>query len=227
MFPIRFEHLTHRFGTREVLHDVTAEIPANAITALIGRSGSGKSTLLQTVNGMIVPSEGRVLLFDAPIDYAHIHEVRRPIGYAVQGTGLFPHLTIRDNIAILGRVTNMPAPDIDRRIDHLLQLVGLNTTFLHAYPHELSGGEQQRVGLCRAMLLNPPIFLLDEPFGALDPATRSDIHREVLALQRAEPRTILFVTHDMQEATTLADWIMVMDNGEVQRFDAATRASVA
>lgn len=216
--PIRFDAITHRYGTATVLHEVSAAIPADQITAIIGRSGSGKSTLLQMVNGMVVPTAGRVLLFDAPIDYAHIVDVRRKIGYAVQGTGLFPHLTVRENIAILGRVTGMPDAPCDARITHLMTLVGLRGEFMGKYPHQLSGGEQQRVGLCRAMLLNPPIFVLDEAFGALDPTTRSDIHRELRALQHAEPRTILLVTHDMHEAVTLADNIMVLDQGVVQQF---------
>lgn len=220
MLPISFQNVSHRYDSADILKNITADIPANAITAVIGRSGSGKSTLLKCVNGMVHPTAGHVRVFDAPMNYGDLPQLRRKIGYAVQGTGLFPHMTVRENIALLGRVTKMSSKNMTARVEHLMRLVSLDEFYINKYPHDLSGGEQQRVGLCRAMLLNPPIFLLDEPFGALDPATRSEIHTELLKLQAAEPRTIFFVTHDMQEALSLADNIMVLDHGEMIQFGA-------
>jgi osmoprotectant transport system ATP-binding protein len=176
-------------------------------------SGSGKSTLLQLINGLVQPSQGLVSVFGKAIDYRRLPELRRQIGYAVQGTGLFPHLTVEDNITLLARLAGWDRARIQARAVELMQLVGLPLAYRRRYPHELSGGQQQRVGLCRAMVLNPRIFLLDEPFGALDPITRKDIHREFLRLQALEARTIVLVTHDLSEALKLAQRLMVLDRG--------------
>ncbi len=144
--------------------------------------------------------------------------MRLRIGYMVQGTGLFPHLTIADNISIVARISPIPINSA-QRVNELMALVGLPDSFQRKYPFELSGGEQQRVGICRALFLNPSILLMDEPFGALDPITRQEIQSEILKLQQLQPRTILLVTHDMREAKILADYILVIDKGEVQQFD--------
>ena len=140
----------------------------------------------------------------------------------VQGTGLFPHLTIEDNISIAGKLA-FPKVHSNERINHLMDLVGLPLSLKNKYPFQLSGGEQQRTGVCRALFLNPPLLLMDEPFGALDPITREDIQKEILTVQKNEPRTILLVTHDMREAKKLADNILVIDEGEVQQFDRASQ----
>lgn len=218
MSLIQFKNVSHYYGNEPALKDLTFEIEDQKITAIIGKSGSGKSTLLQIINGLIKPSNGQVVVFGDPLDYSNINKTRLKIGYSVQGTGLFPHMTVYNNIAILGKITNRSKHDIERRIDTLMSFVNLPPNFKTKYPYQLSGGEQQRIGICRAMLLNPPIFLLDEAFAALDPETRNEIHGELLELQKAEPRTIVMVTHDLNEAIKLADNIMFMESGEIKQF---------
>jgi osmoprotectant transport system ATP-binding protein len=218
LIPIKFQNVSHFYGDIPVLESLDFGIDKNIVTAIIGKSGSGKSTLLQIINGLIIPSEGTVHIFGEKLDYNRIHETRLHIGYSVQGTGLFPHITAYDNIYLLAKIAGKPKTDVDKRIDMLLKFVNLDPSFKSKYPYQLSGGEQQRVGICRAMVLNPKIFLLDEAFGALDPTTKFDIHRELLELQKAEPRTIVMVTHDMHEAMKLADKIMFLEKGVIQQY---------
>ncbi|MCC6864872.1 MAG: ATP-binding cassette domain-containing protein [Ignavibacteria bacterium] len=218
MSLIEFKNVSHSYGKCLALNRLSFEIVDNKITAVIGKSGSGKSTLLQVINGLIKPNEGDVIIFGRQLNYKDIYKTRLKIGYSVQGTGLFPHLSVYNNIAILGKITNQSKHNIERRIDTLMSFVNLPPNFKTKYPHQLSGGEQQRVGLCRAMLLNPPVFLLDEAFAALDPHNRAEIHNELLQLQIAEPRTIILVTHDLNEALKLADYIMILDNGVLQQY---------
>lgn len=215
---VNLQHITHYYGKQVALQDVSILFPENKITAVIGRSGSGKSTLIKLINGLIKPTQGNVALNEKPLDYSHIFESRLLMGYVVQATGLFPHLTVYQNISIAGRIKSTSI-NTEIRVKELMEKVSLPATFKSKYPHELSGGEQQRVGICRALFLNPPILLMDEPFGALDPVTRYEIQEEVLRLQRLEPRTILFVTHDMREAAKLADHMLVLEKGIVQQYD--------
>lgn len=218
MSLIQFKNVSHYYGKVPAVKRLSFEIEDQKITAIIGKSGSGKSTLLQLINGLIKPSGGEVYVFGTPLDYSKINKTRLKIGYSVQGTGLFPHMTVYNNIAILGKITYESKHDIERRIDTLMSFVNLPPSFKTKYPYQLSGGEQQRVGICRAMLLSPPIFLLDEAFAALDPETKNEIHNELLEMQAAEPRTIVLVTHDLDEAIKLADNIMFMDAGEIKQF---------
>lgn len=218
MSLIQFKNVSHYYGKVPAVKRLSFEIEDQKITAIIGKSGSGKSTLLQLINGLIKPSEGEVDVFGKPLDYSKINKTRLKIGYSVQGTGLFPHMTVYNNISILGKITYESKHDIERRIDTLMSFVNLPPSFKTKYPYQLSGGEQQRVGICRAMLLSPPIFLLDEAFAALDPETKNEIHNELLEMQAAEPRTIVLVTHDLDEAIKLADNIMFMDAGEIKQF---------
>jgi osmoprotectant transport system ATP-binding protein len=215
---IKFQKVSHYYNNSPALDGVTFSIDDNKITAIIGRSGSGKSTLLQIINGLIKPSKGDVEVFGEPINYSKINETRLKIGYSVQGTGLFPHMTIYNNISLLGKITNQLKHVTEMRVDMLMSLVNLSPGFKTKYPYQLSGGEQQRVGICRAMLLNPPVFLLDEAFGALDPTTKNEIHSELLNLQKVEPRTIVMVTHDLPEAVKLADNIMILEKGVIQQY---------
>jgi osmoprotectant transport system ATP-binding protein len=203
------------YGKEAALRDVTVEFADDVTTAVVGPSGSGKSTLLQLINGLVRPSEGTVYVFDKQIDYGQLPELRRQIGYAVQGTGLFPHLNVEKNITLLARLIGWGKDRIRGRAEELMSLVGLSWDYAVRFPHELSGGQQQRVGLCRAMMLNPPIFLLDEPFGALDPVTRREIHQEFLRLQASEPRTLVLVTHDLHEALKLAQRMIVLHHGRI------------
>lgn len=218
MFPIKFENITHFYGNTKVLDNLNFGIEKNIITVIIGKSGCGKSTLLQIINGLIVPTRGNISVFGNSLDYMKLNKLRLQMGYAVQGTGLFPHLTAYQNIFLLTKIAGKPKEEVDKRIDMLLKFVDLNTAFKHKYPYQLSGGEQQRVGICRAMILNPEIFLLDEPFAALDPTTKSSIHKDLLRLQQAEPRTIVMVTHDIHEALKLADKIIFLEKGIIQQY---------
>jgi osmoprotectant transport system ATP-binding protein len=217
MNPVIFKNVSHFYGQRKVLDRLDLSFDENKITVILGRSGSGKSTLLQMINGLIVPSQGRVEVFGSEIDYNQVHLLRRAVGYSVQGTGLFPHMTVFENIALLPRINNHNIQTILPRIEHLMQLVDLDHRLKDKYPYQLSGGEQQRVGICRAMVLNPRIFILDEAFGALDVMTRNEIHEELLTLQKEEPRTIILVTHDVREAMKLADVLIILEEGKVQQ----------
>jgi osmoprotectant transport system ATP-binding protein len=215
MSQIVLKGVSKSYAKETALRGVNVEFADGVTTAVVGPSGSGKSTLLQMINGLVRPSAGSVHVFDRPIDYGQLPELRRQIGYAVQGTGLFPHLTVESNITLLARLVGWGTDRIHGRAQELMNLVGLSWDYAVRYPHELSGGQQQRVGLCRAMMLNPPIFLLDEPFGALDPVTRQEIHQEFLRLQASEPRTMVLVTHDLREAVKLGQRLLVLDHGRI------------
>jgi len=208
-----------RYSGATALDNVSVEFPEGCITAVIGPSGCGKSTLLKLCNGLVRPDRGRVQVFGEPLDYANLVPVRRRLGYAVQGTGLFPHLSAADNITLLAELENWPRDAINARLEELAALTQVDTSLLDNYPHQLSGGQQQRVGLCRAMMLRPDILLLDEPFAAIDPITRDDIHRQLLDLHRAEPTTAVLVTHDIREALLLAEHIVVMGAGRIASSD--------
>ena len=203
------------FGAVTALDTVSLTVPSGGFTAIVGRSGCGKSTLLKLCNGLEQPDSGTVRLGGQVLDYQRLETTRRNIGYAVQGTGLFPHLDVAANIALLARLSHWSKTDIEERVTALVQLMQLPAEVVSRYPHALSGGQQQRVGLCRAMMLRPPALLLDEPFAAIDPLTRRDIHQHMLQLHAQEPCTTLLVTHDMQEAMLLADTIVVMDAGAI------------
>ena len=218
MYPIQFENITKSFDGREVLHNLSFTIDANKITAIIGKSGSGKSTILKIVNGLVKPSVGKVLIFREPINYTKLSELRLHIGYSVQGTGLFPHMTVLENITLLAKLNGKSSQEIEDRANMLMSFVDLSSDFNNKYPHQLSGGEQQRVGICRAMILKPEMYLLDEAFGALDPTTKNEIHRELLKIQIEEPRTIVFVTHDLREAFKLADIVIIIEKGIIQQI---------
>jgi osmoprotectant transport system ATP-binding protein len=215
MPQIILKGVSKSYGQEVALREVDLEFADGVTTAVVGASGSGKSTLLQLINGLVRPSAGTVHVFGKPIDYGRLPELRRQIGYAVQGTGLFPHLTVEKNITLLATLVGWDGDRIRERAKALMSLVGLPWEYTLRYPHELSGGQQQRVGLCRAMMLNPPLFLLDEPFGALDPVTRQEIHQEFLHLQASEPRTMVLVTHDLREALRLAQRLAVLDRGRI------------
>lgn len=214
---IEFSGVHKRYGPTTVLDGLDLDLSSGRTTALIGESGSGKSTLLQLVNGLLEPDRGSIRVFGAPVPAADRRRFRRRIGYAVQGTGLFPHLRAGANIGLLGRLEGWPAERIARRVAELMTLMDLDPALAERYPHELSGGQQQRVGICRAMLLAPEILLLDEPFSGVDPLTRADIHTRFKALLEVEPATVLLVTHDIQEAVRLASELVVLADGRVLR----------
>lgn len=199
-----------------LLDNIQLEIPTGQTTALIGRSGSGKTTLLRMVNRLALPSQGRVLVEGkATTDWDPIL-LRRSIGYVIQETGLLPHFTAERNIGIVPEISGQPRAAIDARVRELFSLVGLDqTTFATRLPHELSGGQRQRVGLARALAAEPKVLLMDEPFGALDPLTRVEMQDVVRDLLPRVQKTVLLVTHDLDEALYLASNIVLVDAGRI------------
>lgn len=212
---IHLDNISHRFSGQPLFEKLSLGIEAKKITVILGKSGSGKSTLLQIINGLIRPYEGTIYLLGVPLDYENIHQVRLKIGYAVQQVGLFPHLTTIENITLPGVLAGWDKVKKLKRANELMELVNLSADHKDKYPYQLSGGEQQRVGICRTILLNPPFLLLDESFSSLDQDTKQDIHTEVLKLQKAEPRCIVMVTHDQDEALKLGDVQLKFDNGKL------------
>lgn len=215
-------------GDRRVLTDVSLTVRANETLAIVGRSGSGKTTLLRLVNRLLEPDSGQVVVDGRASTAWDPIALRRRTGYVVQEAGLFPHMSVAGNIATVPRLLKWSDAQISARVGELLTMVGLDPqTFRDRWPDELSGGERQRVGLARALAVDPPLLLMDEPFSALDPATRAELHGEFGRLEGARPRTILLVTHDMAEAFALADRIAVLHGGELIACDvpAAIRAS--
>src|SRR5215468_1019132 len=189
---------------REIVSDVTLRIAGGETLVLLGRSGSGKTTLLKLTNGLLIPSRGQVLINQkATTDWDRI-ELRRGIGYVIQEAGLFPHFTVAKNVGLVPTLEGWPRRKIETRVTELLRLVGLDPQeFDGRRPHELSGGQRQRVGVARALAADPPILLMDEPFGALDPVTRAELQHEFSDLSRRLGKTIVFVTHDVREALLL------------------------
>ena len=219
MNPIlSFEGIHLAYGDQQIFSNLNFSVEANTITAILGKSGSGKSTLLQMVNGLVRPDLGTVKVFGETIDYENLVKLRLKIGYAVQGAGLFPHLKVGRNILLPGIISKRPQEQLQKRLSQLLDLVNLPETVKSKYPYELSGGEQQRVGLCRAVLLSPPLVLLDEAFSALDDENKNEIHDQLLAIQKKEQRTIILVTHNRQEAEKLADSIFQIENRTLNKI---------
>jgi osmoprotectant transport system ATP-binding protein len=214
-----FEHVTKRYpGTAAdhggAVEDLSLEVPAGKICVLVGPSGCGKTTSLKMVNRLVEPTSGRVLVGDVDIMTRDVIELRRSIGYVIQQVGLFPHQTIGDNVATVPRLLGWPKGRLRERTDELLTVVGLDAaTYRDRYPNQLSGGERQRVGVARALAADPPIMLMDEPFGAVDPIVRERLQNEFLRLQEDIAKTIIFVTHDIDEAIKMGDLVAVMQVG--------------
>ncbi len=211
----QFTQVSKHFGATAALNSIELQFPAQAISAVVGASGSGKSTLLQHINGLLRPDQGEVQVLGQPLDYADLIPLRRRVGYAVQGIGLFPHLRVFDNISLLARLEGWSGERIKQRVDQLMALVRLDAAHTQRYPHMLSGGQQQRVGLCRALMLRPPLLLLDEPFSGLDPLTRGELQDEVLNLHQREQVAVILVTHDMSEAARLASRVAILRDGRL------------
>lgn len=219
---IRFDNVTKRFpdGT-EALKDVSITIPTHKLTAIIGPSGCGKTTLMRMVNRLETPTNGEIYIDEEPISKRDIVELRRSIGYVIQRIGLIPHMTIAENIALVPELLGWSKPEMEARVNELLEMVDLDPSiFKKRYPLELSGGQQQRVGVSRALASDPNIILMDEPFSALDPISREQLQGELKKLQIKIQKTIVFVTHDMDEALEIADLIIVMRKGEIEQISA-------
>ncbi|MFF1359015.1 ABC transporter ATP-binding protein [Streptomyces sp. NPDC058297] len=218
---IRFEHVTKRYadGTTAV-DDLSFEVNEGELVTLVGPSGCGKTTTMKMVNRLIEPSEGRIFLDGDDISDIDPVQLRRRIGYVIQQVGLFPHKTVLDNTATVPHLLGVKRAKARERAAELLDLVGLDPrTFGDRYPDQLSGGQRQRVGVARALAADPPVLLMDEPFGAVDPVVREHLQNEFLRLQQAVRKTVLFVTHDIEEAVRLGDRIAVYGQGRIEQFD--------
>lgn len=212
----------HADGT-PVLDGLTLTIAPGEVVALLGRSGAGKSTALRLVNRMLLPTGGSVMVDGRDTRSWDPIMLRRRIGYVLQDGGLFPHLSVADNVGLVPRLEGWLQADVDARVRELLGLVGLPPErFASRWPEELSGGQRQRVGVARALAADPPVLLMDEPFGALDPMTRAELQQETAQLQQRLGKTILLVTHDVEEALLLSDRICIIEDGKLQACVAAT-----
>lgn len=217
---IQFKNVSKAYGKKTVLYDFTLNVQNGEFITIIGSSGCGKTTALKMVNGLNLPDKGDVLVNGTSIFKTNLTSLRRNIGYAIQGSGLFPHMDVWANIAYVPNLLNKK----DRRrtikaVERLANLMELDNDMLSRYPEELSGGQQQRVGIARALAASPNILLMDEPFGAVDEITRKILQKEILRIHKEIGITTLFVTHDINEALKLADKVLVMDKGEMLQFD--------
>ena len=217
---IRDVHVS-RGAAGQVLRGLSLEIAAGETVALVGRSGAGKSTALKLINGLIVPDRGDVVIDGRTTRDWNPFDLRRRIGYVLQEIGLFPHMTVADNVAVVPRLLGWEPSRVEARVTEMLRLVGLTPeTYAPRASTELSGGQRQRVGVARALAADPPILLMDEPFGALDPVTRAELHREFRRIQSEVRKTVVIVTHDMAEAFALATRVGVLDAGTIAQIDA-------
>ncbi|HEX6311172.1 MAG TPA: betaine/proline/choline family ABC transporter ATP-binding protein [Acidimicrobiia bacterium] len=214
---IRLESVSKRFPNGTVaVHELTIEVPEGQTCVLVGPSGCGKTTTLKMINRLIEPSSGRIFLDGTDVTHGDPVELRRRMGYVIQQVGLFPHQTIAANVATVPRLLGWDRGTVSRRVDELLDLVGLEPAEYRArYPAQLSGGQRQRVGVARALAADPPVLLMDEPFGAIDPVTRVRLQDEFLRLQEEVRKTIVFVTHDIEEAVKMGDRIAILDVGGI------------
>jgi osmoprotectant transport system ATP-binding protein len=217
---IRFDHVTCAYDRKVAVDDVSLDVPPASFMVIVGPSGCGKTTLLKTVNRLVEPSRGSVAINGVDVRTVNATALRRGIGYVIQQIGLFPHMTVAENVAVVPSLLGWPRERIAQRVHEMLDLVRLPAAqFAARLPAKLSGGQQQRVGIARALAADPDILLMDEPFGALDAIERARLQTEVARLQRRLRRTVLFVTHDVDEALRLADSIVVMREGRVVQHD--------
>jgi osmoprotectant transport system ATP-binding protein len=224
LLMIRLERVTKRYpGGQLAVRELTIEFPTGQLTMLVGPSGCGKTTTLKMINRLIEPTEGRI--FHDEQDVTHVDPValRLRMGYVIQNVGLFPHMSIADNVATVPRLLGWDRKRIQQRVTELLELVGLDPKqFARRYPHQLSGGQRQRVGVARALGADPPVLLMDEPFGAIDRIARERLQNEFLRIQREVRKTVIFVTHDIDEAIKLGDRIAIMNLGRLEQYDTPT-----
>jgi osmoprotectant transport system ATP-binding protein len=217
---IQFQNIVKKYRTKTIINDFSLEVEAGKLVVFIGPSGCGKTTLLKMINKLIQPTTGDIFVNGKKISTMNSIELRRNIGYVIQNTGLFPHMTIKENLELIPKLKGEEPEAIEKKTIELLNLVGLNPKeFLYRYPKELSGGQQQRIGVARAFSTNSDIILMDEPFSALDPVTRSSLQDELFQMQKELNKTIIFVTHDMDEAIKIADKICILKDGEILQYD--------
>ncbi len=213
---IEFSNVSYRLqDSRELIHELNLTIHRGETLVLLGRSGSGKTTTLKLINNLLIPTDGELKVANKATRDWDVIRLRRMIGYVIQETGLFPHFTVARNIGLVPSIENWPKEKIETRVKEMLHLVGLDGQLASRYPKELSGGQRQRVGVARALAADPPILLMDEPFGALDPVTRAELQHEFLALQKRLQKTVVFVTHDLREALLLGTRIALIEEGKL------------
>ncbi len=217
---IEFKNVNKTINGKTILKDINITIEKGELVVFIGPSGCGKTTTIKMINKLLTPTSGEILINGDKVQDKNTIKLRRNMGYVIQQAGLLPHLTIGDNIGLIPSMEKMPKEKIKKKVIELLNLVGLDPDeFLNKYPNELSGGQQQRVGVARALVMDPEVILMDEPFSALDPITKNQLQDEIFNIQQNFKKTIIFVTHDMDEALKLADKICIMGNGCVVQFD--------
>ncbi len=216
---IQMKDLSFSYGTKSILHNFNLSIERGKVYCLVGSSGSGKTTTLRLINGLLTPSSGEVVLEGETLDFSQAEKIRRSMGYSIQGSGLFPHMTLFENLTIIASKQGWTKSKIKQRVQELCELMDLpfEDSFLKKKPREISGGQQQRVGIARALFMNPKIMLMDEPFSALDPITRSELQKEFLSLQHKLQLTIVLVTHDLSEAFSMADEIVLLNQGKIEQ----------
>jgi osmoprotectant transport system ATP-binding protein len=218
---IELEHISKRYDGRPVVDDLSLTVPDGAFCILLGPSGCGKSTTLRMINRLVPFDSGAIRIAGEDIRDVPEEALRRRIGYAIQSIGLFPHWTVEDNIATVPRLLNWPGRRIRDRVTELLELLRLDPeSYRRKYPHQLSGGEQQRIGVARALAADPELLLMDEPFGAVDPITRDALQNEIARVHAATKKTIVFVTHDIEEALRLATVIAILERGRLAQWGA-------
>lgn len=216
---VEFRSATKAYGELRVVDDVSLSIARGEFVTIVGTSGSGKTTLLKMVNGLIEPTSGQVFVNGRGVASSDVIELRRSIGYAIQGSVLFPHMTVEQNVSYVPTLWNRGNRKRTRQaVEKWMGIVGLDPSLLERYPDELSGGQQQRVGIARALAASPDILLMDEPFGAVDEITRVQLQKELRRIHEQTGTTVLFVTHDIREALALATKVLVMDGGRVQQY---------
>ncbi len=208
-----------KYGDVIAIDEISFEVASGDVCIILGPSGCGKSTTLRVINRLIEPTSGNVLIDGQSIERLNPEQLRRHIGYAIQSVGLFPHMTVAQNIAVVPRLLSWPKERVDKRTDELLDIIGLTLKYKTKYPKELSGGEAQRIGVARALAADPPILLMDEPFGAVDPLTRERLQIQFKRIQSELKKTVVFVTHDVDEAVRLADKIVLMKEGKIVQHD--------
>jgi osmoprotectant transport system ATP-binding protein len=217
---IEFRNIVKKYRTKTIINPFSLDIDAGQLVVFIGPSGCGKTTLLKMINKLIQPTSGKIFVNGTDISTMNPIELRRNIGYVIQNTGLFPHMSIKENLELIPKLKGEDPASITKKTGELLELVGLDPIeFLHRYPKELSGGQQQRIGVARAFSTNSDIILMDEPFSALDPVTRSSLQDELFQMQKELNKTIIFVTHDMDEAIKIADKICILKDGDILQYD--------
>lgn len=216
---VQYKNVCKSYGEKSILKDFNLDIQRGEFLVVVGTSGSGKTTMMKMINGLVKPDSGEVLINGENIEDKDIISLRRHIGYAIQGNALFPHMSVKDNIAYTLNLQKESKDVIDRVVDEKLRLVGLPADMKNRYPSELSGGQKQRVGIARAYASSPEVLLMDEPFGAVDAITRYHLQKDLKNIHNETKCTIVFITHDISEALKLATKILVLDDGKIQQYD--------